>query len=121
MLVLRPDLVDEGYRQLPAARYSFMERLRPNYAVRGGGQGYVGHPALADPAFARVTSEVLMDEAMAVVDGLLDGRLRPSDRRSPFFTIPFFRTNFRPIAVSATALLAGLAAWRILGRQRRPR
>ncbi len=44
MLVLRPDLVDESYRQLPAARYSFVERLRPNYAVRGGGPGYVGHP-----------------------------------------------------------------------------
>ena len=121
MLVLRPDLVDEGYRQLPAARYSFVERLRPNYAVRRGGPGYVGHPAMADPAFARVTSHVLMDEAMAVVNGLLDGRLRPSDRRSPFFAIPFFRTNFRPLAASAAALLAALAAWRILGRQRRPR
>ena len=121
MLVLRPDLVDEGYRRLPAARYSFVERLRPNYAVRDGGPGYVGHPALADPAFARITSQVLMDEAMGVVDGLLDGQLRPSDRRSPFFAIPFFRTNFLPLAASAAALLAGLTAWRILGRQRRPR
>ena len=121
MLVLRPDLVDEGYRRLPAARYSLVERLRPNYAVRAGGPGYVGHPALADPAFARVTSQVLMDEAMGVVDGLLDGQLRPSDRRSPFFAIPFFRTNFRPLATSVAALLAGLTAWRILGRQRRPR
>jgi creatinine amidohydrolase len=121
MLVLRPDLVDAGYRQLPAARYSFTERLRPNYAARRGGPGYVGHPAMADPAFARVTSQVLMDEAMALVNGLLDGRLRPSDRRSPFFAIPFFRTSFRPIASSAAALLAALAAWRILGRQRRPR
>jgi hypothetical protein len=76
---------------------------------------------MADPPFAGVTSLVLMDEAMAVVDGLLDGRLRPSDRRSPFFAIPFFHTSFRPLAVSAAALLAGLAAWRILGRQRRPR
>ena len=121
MLVLRPDLVHEGYRQLPAARYSFAERLRPNYAVRHGGPGYVGHPAMADPAFARVTSHVLIDEAMAVVNGLLDGRVRPADRRSPFFAIPFFRTNFGPIAVSAAALLAALAAGRILGRQRRPR
>jgi hypothetical protein len=56
-----------------------------------------------------------------MVNGLLDGRLRPSDRSSPFFAIPFFRTNFRPVAVSAAALLAGLAAWRVLGRQRRPR
>src|SRR4026207_1023896 len=34
MLLLRPDLVNEGYRDLPATRYSFMERVRPNYAVR---------------------------------------------------------------------------------------
>jgi creatinine amidohydrolase len=114
MLVLRPDLVDEGYRRLPAARYSFKDRLVPNYALRNGGPGYVGHPALADPAFARVTTEVLMAEAMTVVDGLLDGRLRPSDRRSPFFVIPFFRTNFRRIAGAVAVAAAVLAGWWIL-------
>jgi creatinine amidohydrolase len=114
MLVLRPDLVDEGYRRLPAARYSFKDRLVPNYALRNGGQGYVGHPALADPAFARVTSEVLTAEAMTVVDGLLDGRLRPSDRRSPFFAIPFFRTNFRRVAGAVAVAAAVLAGWWIL-------
>ncbi|MGH7317298.1 MAG: creatininase family protein, partial [Candidatus Rokuibacteriota bacterium] len=115
MLVLRPDLVDDGYRQLPAARYSLAERLRPNYAVRNGGPGYVGHPAMADPAFARVTTRVLIEEAMAVVDGLLDGRLRPSQRRSPFFSIPFFRTDFRRAAAATAVVLAALAAWWILG------
>jgi creatinine amidohydrolase len=114
MLVLRPDLVDEGYRRLPAARYSFKDRLVPNYALRNGGPGYVGHPALADPAFARVTTEVLMAEAMTVVDGLLDGRLRPSDRRSPFFVIPFFRTNFCRIAGAVAVAAAVLAGWWIL-------
>ena len=111
MLVLRPDLVDEGYRTLPPARYSLTDRLLPNYALRNGGQGYVGHPALADPAFARVTTQVLMAEAMAVVDGLLDGRLRPSERRSPFFAIPFFRTNFRRAAGAVAAAGAVLAGW----------
>jgi creatinine amidohydrolase len=111
MLVLRPDLVDEGYRRLPAARYSLAERLVPNYPLRNGGAGYVGHPALADPAFARVTTEVLMSEAMTVVDGLLDGRLRPAQRRSPFFAIPFFRTNFRRIAGAIGAAAAVLAGW----------
>jgi len=111
MLVLRPDLVDEAYRTLPAARYSLTDRLVPNYALRNGGQGYVGHPALADPAFARVTTEVLMAEAMTVVDGLLDGRLRPSERRSPFFAIPFFRTNFRRAAGAVAAVAAVLAGW----------
>lgn len=111
MLALRPDLVDDGYRTLPAARYSLRERLVPNYPLRRGGRGYVGHPALADPAFARATTEVLLAEAMTVVDGLLDGRIRPSERRSPFFVIPFFRTNFRRVAGAVAAAGAVLAGW----------
>ena len=111
MLLLRPDLVDEAHRALPAARYSWTDRLVPNYPLRNGGQGYVGHPALADSAFARATTEVLLAEAMAVVDGLLDGRLRPSERRSPFFAIPFFRTNFRRAAGALLAAAAVLAVW----------
>lgn len=111
MLALRPDLVDDGYRTLPAARYSLRERLVPNYPLRRGGRGYVGHPALADPAFARATTEVLLAEAMTVVDGLLDGRIRPSERRSPFFVIPFFRTNFRRVAGAVAAAGAVLTGW----------
>jgi creatinine amidohydrolase len=114
MLALRPDLVDERYRSLPAARYALRERLVPNYPLRHGGAGYVGHPALADPAFARATAEVLLTEAMAVVDGLLDGRLRPADRRSPFFAVPLFRTNFRRVAGAVAAAGAALLGWWIL-------
>jgi creatinine amidohydrolase len=114
MLALRPDLVDEGYRGLPAARYSLRERLVPNYPLRRGGAGYVGHPALADPAFARATTDVLLAEAMTLVDGLLDGRIRPAARRSPFFAIPFLRTNFRRVAGAVAAAGAILAAWWIL-------
>ena len=111
MLALRPDLVDDAYRTLPAARYSLPERLVPNYPLRHGGPGYVGHPAMADPAFARATTDALLVEAMGVVDGLLDGRIRPDERRSPFFVIPFLRTNFRRVAGAVAAAGALLAAW----------
>jgi len=83
----------------------------PNYPLRHGGRGYVGHPALADPAFARATTDVLLAEAMTLVDDLLDGRIRPSTRRSPFFAIPFFRTNFRRVAGAVAAAGAVLAGW----------
>src|SRR5262249_57980004 len=53
MLLLKPHLVAEAYRHLPPARYSPTQRLLPNYPLRKGGGGYVGHPALADPIFAR--------------------------------------------------------------------
>ena len=75
MLWLRPDLVDPGFRTLPPARYSLPRRLVPNYPLRNGGQGYVGHPALADAAFARATAEVLLREGHAGWwTALLDGR-----------------------------------------------
>ena len=106
MLLLRPELVDGSYRTLPPARYSLSARIVPNYPLKNGGQGYVGHPALADPVFAKATTEVLIGEAMAIVEGLLDGRLRPSDRHSPFFRVPFLRTNFWRAAAAATAAVA---------------
>lgn len=122
MLLLRPDLVDGSFRTLPPARYSLARRVVPNYPLKNGGQGYVGHPALANPEFAKATTEVLMREAMTVVDGLLDGRLRPSDRRSPFFQVPFFRTNFWRAAGVTTAMTAAglsLIAW-LRSRSRQP-
>jgi len=109
MLALRPELVDDGYRTLPAARYPLAARLRPNYPLRNGGQGYVGHPALADPALATAIMEVLLDEAMTAVEAILDGRLSPARQRSPFHAIPFLRTDFWPAAAAAGVL--GLAAW----------
>ncbi len=111
MLLLKPHLVAEAYRQLPPARYSPSRRLLPNYPLRNGGEGYVGHPALADPAFARAGAEVLLAEAMELVTGLLDGRLRPAQRRSPFFAVPFFRTNFWAAMGVAGVALAVAAGW----------
>src|SRR5207245_5344279 len=122
MLLLRPDLVDEAYRDLPPARYSLPQRVVPNYPLKNGGQGYVGHPALGDPAFAKATTEVLMREAMSIVEGLLDGRLKPSDRHSPFFQVPFLRTNFwrsAGVTTAAVAAGAGLIAW-LRSRSRHP-
>jgi creatinine amidohydrolase len=110
MLLLKPHLVDEGYRRLPPALYSPSQKLVPNYPLRNGGEGYVGHPALADPSFARAGAEVLMAEAFALATDLLDGRVRPAQRRSPFFVIPFLRTNFWPVlggGVGAAALAIG--------------
>jgi creatinine amidohydrolase len=106
MLLIRPDLVDQSYRTLPPARYSLPERAVPNFPLRNGGQGYVGHPALADAAFARAVTDVLMEESMALVEGLLDGRIPPSAGRSPFFVLPFFRTDFWPLAATAAAGIA---------------
>jgi creatinine amidohydrolase len=115
MLMLRPELVDGGYRQLPPAIYGLPARLRRNYPLRDGGQGYVGHPALAGVDFAKATTDVLMNASLELVNGLLDGRIEPSERRSPFTLVPFFRTNFwRGAGVGGAMAVAALSliAWR---------
>ena len=109
MLMLRPDLVDERWRALPPATYSLRERLVRDYPLKRGGQGYVGHPALGDPAFAKATCDVLVTEAVALVDALLDGRLGAL-ARAPFSKIPVFRTNFWPVA-AATGFAVAALAW----------
>jgi creatinine amidohydrolase len=111
MLLLKPHLVDGGFRSLPPARFSLSDKLRPNYALRKGGSGYVGHPALGDPAFARAAASVLLDEAMVLIHGLLDGRIRPHERRSPFSAVPFLRTDFWPALGSAAVLSLAAALW----------
>jgi creatinine amidohydrolase len=121
MLMLRPDLVDPSYRTLPPARYGLHEKVRPNYPLKNGGAGYVGHPALADPEFAKATAEVLTHEAMAMLEGLLDGTITPAHRRSPFFAVPFLRTNFwRAAGVTAVAG-AALASLTLVRRHSRRR
>jgi creatinine amidohydrolase len=118
MLLLRPDLVDPGYLGLRPARYPLVQRLRPNFPLRGGGGGYVGDPARADLGFAKATLEVLVTEAAELAERLLDGRLEMPHRRSPFWRIPPLRTDFWPVA--GAALAAGLAGlW--LGRPGRRR
>ncbi len=109
MLMLRPDLVAGAWRELPPATYSLPRRLVPNYPLHDGGAGYVGHPALGDAAFAKATTDVLLAEVMALVHALLDGRLRPGERRSPYYAVPVFRTNFWPLATVASVGLAALA------------
>jgi creatinine amidohydrolase len=119
MLMLRPDLVDRQYRDLPPATYSLPARLRRDYPLRNGGQGYVGHPAMADPEFAKATSEALLDASLELVNGLIDGRIAASTRRSPYTLMPFFRTNCGRFAAAGAAAVAvaavGVAA---LARQR---
>jgi creatinine amidohydrolase len=109
MLLLRPELVDPGYRDLPPARYPVGRRLRPNYPLRGGGRGYVGDPARADLTLAKATLAVLLEEATALSERLLDGRLEIRHRRSPFGLVPFLRTDFWPVA--SVALAAAGAFW----------
>ena len=76
MLALRPDLVDDGYRTLPAARYSLRERLVPNYPLRHGGPGLRRAPG---PGRSRLRPR---DHRRAARRGHDRGR-RPARRADP--------------------------------------
>ena len=119
MLMLRPELVDPQYRDLPPATYSLPAKLRRNYPLRDGGQGYVGHPAMAELDFAKATTEALVDASLELVNGLLDGHIKASARRSPYTLMPFFRTNFwRVTAAGAAAVAVAALSIAVLGRRR---
>ena len=117
MLLLRPDLVDAGYRDLPPTRYPWSQRIRPNYPLRGQGQGYVGDPARADVTFAKATLEGLVTEATALAERLLDDRLEARHCRSPFRLVPHLRTDFWPVAGAVAAGLAALWLGRPVARR----
>jgi creatinine amidohydrolase len=118
MLMLHPELVGENYRDLPPAIYSLPARLWRNYPLRDGGQGYVGHPALAEVDFAKATTEVLVSASLELVNGLLDGTIKASERRSPFTFLPFFRTDFWRAAAGGVAAIAAVLSVAALTRHR---
>ncbi len=100
MLHLGPHLVHESYRDLPPARYALSRRLVPNYPLRNGGAGYVGHPGLADPAFGKAAGEVLLSRGDGAGDG--PSRWPPSTAGAAFAILRD--------AILAHELLAGV--WR---------
>jgi len=109
ILWLRPELVREGYRDLPPSRFPLRQRLTPHYPVRHGNRlGYIGSPALANAEFAQASARALLDAAMALVNPFLDGQVRAKQTHSVFYRIPIFRTNFWRYLVAGAIVLAGL-------------
>ena len=117
MLWLRPELVREGYRDLPPSRFGVRERLTPHYPLRQGNRlGYVGSPALASPELAQASARALLDAAMALVNPLLNGQFKPGDGRSFFYRLSIFRTNFWLYLGVGALLAAGLVTLYFWGR-----
>lgn len=103
MLMLKPELVDPGYKELKPFVAAMVQRLRPDYPLKMGEKlGYVGHPARAHEELARESSRFLLDKAFEMVErDLQSGKTAPA---SMFYRFPLFRTEFFRIAL-AIALL----------------
>jgi creatinine amidohydrolase len=106
MLLLRPDLVNPIYKELPETR-----RLSKN---KGPKTGYYGSPALASREFAEKSLEVMAGEAFEIIDRIFSGKNRKTDTLSPLFNIYFLRPNFGLYAFTIIASLILLAIFSLL-------
>lgn len=94
MLMLRPDLVADDYKDLKDALVP-RHKLRHNTPLRPpAGQGYLGAPARADADFAKASVSVLREEADTIIGDFLTGTADLKRFRSPLYRMPLFRTNF---------------------------
>jgi len=99
MLLLRPDLVDVDYANLPSVK-----KDRNNIS-----SGYYGSPARADKAFAEASIKVMAEEAAKIVERILAGDGKPTDTISPLHKMlplrPHFRRNLTAILLVFAVLI----------------
>ena len=98
MLYLKPDLVDDGFKELPHTRKEKKSKM----------PGYYGSPSKASVEFAGASIRAIVDGAVGIVDDCLSGRDVRRETTSPLFRIillrPFFRRN-AALAIGAVLIL----------------
>jgi creatinine amidohydrolase len=103
MLLLRPELVKSQFQELPS--------VKPGEKSGDRNAGYYGSPALAHKSFAQASMQVMSQEALVIVEKILDGRASSAETISPYFKYiplrPFFK---RYVILFSLALLLLLIA-----------
>ena len=121
MLKLRPELVDDSYRQLEPYDPPMIEKLRDSYATREGRLGYVGYPAAASAEFGEAALEAFVDVAY---ERMIEAMCNPDvEKLSVLARVPPLRVGWRRMAgaislAAASAFGAGLLAFLVGRRQR---
>lgn len=111
MMLARPELIREQFKNLKPAIISSAFRIRRSSAKKvGEGLGYLGSPALASEEIGKAISETIITEMMPSIYRFLEGApgaLR--EFRSKLYYVPFFRTHFRYllIVLGATLMMIG--------------
>jgi creatinine amidohydrolase len=95
MLLLKPDLVDDGFKDLPDTRKG----------EQGGKPGYYGSPSRASLEFAEASVGAIVEEAGRVIADCLSGRDVSRDTTSSLHRVIFLRPFFRRNLVLALAAL----------------
>ena len=112
LLLIRPDLVNPIYANLPPARFTLLEALRKNYPLRlGNRMGYIGTPSAAQKEFGEAARRLFGEIVWEVARPVFDAQDESWQQTSFLYKVPFFRTSF-PYVVMMIALL--LAGWAII-------
>lgn len=112
MMVIKPDLVKPGYKDLKPAIVPSVFRIRKNSAQKvGGGFGHLGTPSLARPDFGNGAIEVILGEMIPLIGRFLDGDEKViKEFRSQLYYVPFFRTHFKYILILTLSFLVVFAS-----------
>lgn len=109
MLHVRPDLVVDGYKELPPVCVERRALRTSSGSTAGEGLGYLGHPARASAEIGAAVSDVATRDLTEIAERLLDGADVAGECRSPYHRIPLFWTDAKLYAGAiAGALLAVL-------------
>lgn len=114
MLYLRPDLVQEHYRDLPGVVVPTSKLWFSTARKAGDGLGYLGWPAKARREIGEAAERLVRREVGSLMERMVAGEDVSADVLSVYSRVPMFRTDFwRWLAVSAAA--SAVATWLALG------
>ena len=112
ILLLRPDLVNPVYANLPAARFGLVDVLHKNYPLQlGNRMGYIGTPSAARAELGEAARRLFLELVCELVRPVLDVQNKKWRQTSFLYKIPLLRTAF-PYAATVAAI--GLAGWAII-------
>ncbi|MHB2016840.1 MAG: creatininase family protein [Candidatus Xenobia bacterium] len=118
MLKIRPDLVKQDYHKLEPRFRQPWEIMMDSVTASGPDAGYLGIPSRASHVIAEASTRVLTQEVLGIVERLVSGDALVKERYSPFFHVPFYKTDFWgnfALWAGTVASLCGLVMmWRAL-------
>ena len=118
LLLIRPELVREKYKELPPVLIENPLQLRADAALKlGNGLGYFGTPSFADVKLAEASSKVLFNEGMKIIYRFLDGEDVSKDTQSVLYKSLLFRVNFRRyfwLSIFLLPIILGLILFKLL-------
>lgn len=112
ILLLRPELVNPVYANLPTARFGLVDVLHKNYPLQlGNRMGYIGTPSAARAELGEAARRLFLELVWELVRPVLDVQNKKWRQTSFLYKIPLLRTAF-PYAAAVAAI--GLAGWAII-------